>query len=71
LDTAERKRYNQEVKSKIKSSRNQFEILKSSFNGMVKKLLDMLKNHPNESLRFLSFRFNFNEYYTDAVEKKD
>lgn len=30
---------------------------------MVRKLLDMLRNHPNESLRFLSLGFNFNEYY--------
>lgn len=33
---------------------------------MVKKLLEMLKNHTNESLRFLSFRFNFNEYYSTS-----
>ncbi|RNA07269.1 gamma-tubulin complex component 3 -like protein [Brachionus plicatilis] len=63
MDNAERKRYHGEVKPKIRNAKNQLSILKNSFSEMVKNLLEALKNHPNESLRFLSFRFNFNEYY--------
>lgn len=63
FEAAERRRYNTEVRPKVKATKTQIALLKNSFTDMVKKLLEMLRNHHNESLRFLSFRFNFNEYY--------
>jgi gamma-tubulin complex component 3 len=63
IETSEKRRYNQEIRPEIKRAKNQASIIKTSFSDLVRKLLELLKNHHNESLRFLSFRFNFNEYY--------
>ena len=40
-----------------------------NFKDMLKRLLEMLKNHSSENLRFLSFQFNFIEYDTPKETK--
>jgi hypothetical protein len=51
LEMAERKRYGQDVKPKIKSSRNQFGILKISFN-VTRIIFDVDLKQKFENLLF-------------------
>ncbi|XP_013415922.1 gamma-tubulin complex component 3 homolog [Lingula anatina] len=47
----------------IPSMRAQVRVLAQSYQDMVQKFLLMLAGHADVSLRFLSFRLDFNEYY--------
>lgn len=51
------------LKNIIPSKRARFKVLSQSYQDMVKQFLVMLTYHKDVSLRFLSFRLDFNEHY--------
>ncbi|KAL5004454.1 hypothetical protein ScPMuIL_017910 [Solemya velum] len=51
------------LKTIIPSNRAQMVILAQSYQNMVQQFLKMLTIHQDVSLRFLSFRLDFNEHY--------
>ena len=50
-------------KKVISSTRSQLRVLAQSYQNMVQQFLSMLTGHSDISLRFLSFRLDFNEHY--------
>jgi len=47
----------------LSTARSQLRILQQSYQNMVQQFLIMLTSHSDVSLRFLSFRLDFNEHY--------
>eukprot|EP00057_Strongylocentrotus_purpuratus_P005521 XP_003731157.2 PREDICTED: LOW QUALITY PROTEIN: gamma-tubulin complex component 3 [Strongylocentrotus purpuratus] len=47
----------------LPSSKAQLKVLSQSYQDMVQKFLVMLTNHPDDSLRLLAVRLDFNEVY--------
>lgn len=64
-DEREKQRRAEFVQKTLKPARTQLKVLAQSYQEMLKKLLVMLASHVDESLRFLSFRLDFNEHYRD------
>ncbi|XP_060922876.1 gamma-tubulin complex component 3 [Limanda limanda] len=60
---AEEKRRIQEFQDTIPKMRSQFRILTDCYQGSVQQFLVLLMTSTDESLRFLSFRLDFNEHY--------
>ncbi|XP_035006256.1 gamma-tubulin complex component 3 isoform X1 [Hippoglossus stenolepis] len=59
----EEKRRIQEFQDTIPKMRSQFRILTDCYQGSVQQFLVLLMTSTDESLRFLSFRLDFNEHY--------
>ncbi|KAK3095374.1 hypothetical protein FSP39_013926 [Pinctada imbricata] len=57
------------LKNLIPSSRARFRVLSQSYQDMVQQFLVMLTTHQDVSLRFLSFRLDFNENYKSKEPK--
>ncbi|XP_070173338.1 gamma-tubulin complex component 3-like isoform X2 [Littorina saxatilis] len=51
------------LKNIIPSTRAQMTVLAQSYQDMVLRFLVMVTSHPDVSLRFLSFRLDFNQHY--------
>uniref|UniRef100_UPI00358EC143 gamma-tubulin complex component 3 isoform X2 n=1 Tax=Myxine glutinosa TaxID=7769 RepID=UPI00358EC143 len=67
--TAEEERQEKEKvqdfqKNFVPKNRSQLRILTQAFQAIVQKFLIMLASSTDESLRFLSFRLDFNEHYS-------
>ncbi|XP_021351512.1 gamma-tubulin complex component 3-like [Mizuhopecten yessoensis] len=62
-ETEEQHRRMAFLKKIIPNSRAQFKVLSQSYQDMVQQFLVMLTTHQDVSLRFLSFRLDFNEHY--------
>uniref|UniRef100_A0A8C7YE12 Tubulin gamma complex component 3 n=1 Tax=Oryzias sinensis TaxID=183150 RepID=A0A8C7YE12_9TELE len=60
---AEEKRRVQEFQGTIPKMRSQLQILTHFYQSIVQQFLVLLTTSPDESLRFLSFRLDFNEHY--------
>ncbi|XP_076435742.1 gamma-tubulin complex component 3 homolog [Babylonia areolata] len=60
---AERDRRATFLRSIIPSTRAQMTVLAQSYQDMVQRFLVMVTSHPDVSLRFLSFRLDFNQHY--------
>ncbi|XP_019959482.1 gamma-tubulin complex component 3 [Paralichthys olivaceus] len=60
---AEEKRRIQEFQETISKMRSQFRILTHCYQSSVQQFLVLLMTSSDESLRFLSFRLDFNEHY--------
>uniref|UniRef100_A0A8C4RB63 Tubulin gamma complex component 3 n=1 Tax=Eptatretus burgeri TaxID=7764 RepID=A0A8C4RB63_EPTBU len=50
-------------KNFVPKNRSKLRVLKQAFQAIVQKFLVMLASSTDESLRFLSFRLDFNEHY--------
>lgn len=60
---AEEKKRIQEFQETIPKMRSQFRILTHYYQSIVQQFLMLLMTSTDESLRFLSFRLDFNEHY--------
>ncbi|KAM4537970.1 gamma-tubulin complex component 3 isoform 2-T2 [Fundulus diaphanus] len=60
---SEEKRRIQEFQDTIPKMRSQLRILTHFYQSIVQQFLVLLMTSPDESLRFLSFRLDFNEHY--------
>uniref|UniRef100_A0A3P8UTE0 Tubulin gamma complex component 3 n=1 Tax=Cynoglossus semilaevis TaxID=244447 RepID=A0A3P8UTE0_CYNSE len=60
---AEHKKRIEEFQETIPKMRSQFRILAHFYQSIVQQFLVLLMTSPDESLRFLSFRLDFNEHY--------
>ncbi|XP_046887211.1 LOW QUALITY PROTEIN: gamma-tubulin complex component 3 [Hypomesus transpacificus] len=60
---AEEQRRVQDFQDTIPKMRSQLRILTHFYQGIVQQFLVLLMTSPDESLRFLSFRLDFNEHY--------
>ncbi|KAM9766639.1 gamma-tubulin complex component 3 [Menidia menidia] len=60
---AEEKRRIKEFQDTIPKMRSQLRILTHFYQSIVQQFLVLLMTSPDESLRFLSFRLDFNEHY--------
>uniref|UniRef100_A0A8C8FN79 Gamma-tubulin complex component n=1 Tax=Oncorhynchus tshawytscha TaxID=74940 RepID=A0A8C8FN79_ONCTS len=60
---AEENRRIQEFQETIPKMRSQLRILTHFYQGIVQQFLVLIMTSPDESLRFLSFRLDFNEHY--------
>ncbi|XP_069020151.1 gamma-tubulin complex component 3 homolog isoform X1 [Embiotoca jacksoni] len=60
---AEEKKRIQEFQETIPKMRSQFRILTHFYQSIVQQFLVLLMTSTDESLRFLSFRLDFNEHY--------
>ncbi|XP_033957275.1 gamma-tubulin complex component 3 [Pseudochaenichthys georgianus] len=60
---AEEKKRIQEFQETIPKMRSQFRILTHFYQNIVQQFLVLLMTSTDESLRFLSFRLDFNEHY--------
>ncbi|XP_047432979.1 gamma-tubulin complex component 3 [Mugil cephalus] len=60
---AEEKKRVQEFQETIPKMRSQLRILTHFYQSIVQQFLVLLMTSPDESLRFLSFRLDFNEHY--------
>ncbi|GFS13898.1 gamma-tubulin complex component [Elysia marginata] len=47
----------------IPSTRAKLQVLSTAYQDTAKQFLTMVASHPDESLRFLCFRLDFNEHY--------
>lgn len=65
----ERKRSVKFVDNIIPDTRAQLKVLSKSYQDMVQQFLMMLTSHQDVSLRFLSFRLDFNEHYKKREPK--
>lgn len=65
----ERKRSVKFVDNVIPDTRAQLKVLSKSYQDMVQQFLMMLTSHQDVSLRFLSFRLDFNEHYKKREPK--
>ncbi|KAM4537969.1 gamma-tubulin complex component 3 isoform 1-T1 [Fundulus diaphanus] len=63
---SEEKRRIQEFQDTIPKMRSQLRILTHFYQSIVQQFLVLLMTSPDESLRFLSFRLDFNEHYKGA-----
>ncbi|XP_008425059.1 gamma-tubulin complex component 3 isoform X1 [Poecilia reticulata] len=63
---AEEKRRIQEFQDTIPKMRSQLRILTHFYQSIVQQFLVLLMTSTDESLRFLSFRLDFNEHYRGA-----
>ncbi|XP_016533635.1 gamma-tubulin complex component 3 isoform X2 [Poecilia formosa] len=63
---AEEKRRIQEFQDTIPKMRSQLRILTHFYQSIVQQFLVLLMTSSDESLRFLSFRLDFNEHYRGA-----
>ncbi|XP_041358285.1 gamma-tubulin complex component 3 homolog [Gigantopelta aegis] len=66
----ESKRRAEFLKHVIPSTRAQLTVLAQSYQDMVQDFLQMLTSHQDVSLRFLSFRLDFNEHYRSSRQCK-
>lgn len=57
------------TQSVIPITRSKLRVLVQSYQKMVEQFLVMLTSHSDVSLRFLSFRLNFNEHYHTKASK--
>ncbi|CAC5369535.1 TUBGCP3 [Mytilus coruscus] len=57
------------LKQIIPSTRARLTVLSQSYQDMVKQFLVMVTTHQDVSLRFLSFRLDFNEHYKSKEPK--
>ncbi|KAL4219924.1 Gamma-tubulin complex component 3 [Mactra antiquata] len=69
LEEEERKRRIEFLKTVIPTTRPKFAVLAQSFQDMVQQFLVMVTSHQDVSLRFLSFRLDFNEHYKGREPK--
>lgn len=60
---AEIRRFHTIFKPQLKTIKSDLQIVKKAFRDAVLKFLQQLKSHPDITLRSLSFRLNFNEFY--------
>lgn len=60
---AEERRRTQDFQETIPKMRSQLRILTHFYQGIVQQFLVLLMTSTDESLRFLSFRLDFNEHY--------
>ncbi|XP_074520947.1 gamma-tubulin complex component 3 [Halichoeres trimaculatus] len=60
---AEEKKRIQEFQEMVQRTRSQFDSLSKCYQGTVQQFLVLLMTSSDESLRFLSFRLDFNEHY--------
>ncbi|XP_062303027.1 gamma-tubulin complex component 3 [Osmerus eperlanus] len=60
---AEEQKRVQDFQDTIPKMRSQLRILTHFYQGIVQQFLVLLMTSPDESLRFLSFRLDFNEHY--------
>jgi len=60
---AEVRRFHTILKPQLKTIKSDLLIVKKAFRDAVLKFLQQLKSHPDITLRSLSFRLNFNEFY--------
>lgn len=65
----ERKRSVKFIDNVIPDTRAQLKVLSKSYQDMVQQFLMMLTSHQDVSLRFLSFRLDFNEHYKKREPK--
>uniref|UniRef100_A0A665U2T0 Uncharacterized protein n=1 Tax=Echeneis naucrates TaxID=173247 RepID=A0A665U2T0_ECHNA len=66
---AEEKKRIQEFQETIPKMRSQLRILTHFYQSIVQQFLVLLMTSSDESLRFLSFRLDFNEHYRFAFEE--
>lgn len=52
------------VESEVASHRSEFVVLHDSFKDMIQEFMSKLNSHTEQNLRFLCFRLDFNEYYS-------
>lgn len=64
-EEAEEQRRIQNFKQSIPKMRSQLRILTHSYQSIVQQFLLLLMSSSDESLRFLSFRLDFNEHYRE------
>lgn len=60
---AEENKRRQQFGESVPKMRSQLRILTHFYQGIVQQFLVLLMTSPDESLRFLSFRLDFNEHY--------
>lgn len=65
----ERRRSVKFIDNVIPDTRAQLRVLSKSYQDMVQQFLMMLTSHQDVSLRFLSFRLDFNEHYKKREPK--
>ncbi|XP_052801228.1 gamma-tubulin complex component 3 homolog isoform X1 [Mya arenaria] len=63
MEEEERARRVEFLKTVIPSTRAKMAVLAQSYQDMVQQFLVMVTSHQDVSLRFLSFRLDFNEHY--------
>lgn len=69
MEEKERKRRVDFLKTVIPSTRAKLAVLAQSYQDMVQQFLIMVTSHQDVSLRFLSFRLDFNEHYKGKEPK--
>ncbi|KAL3847372.1 hypothetical protein ACJMK2_018287 [Sinanodonta woodiana] len=69
MEEEERHRKIEFLKEIIPSTRAKLAILAQSYQDMVQQFLAMVTSHDDVSLRFLSFRLDFNEHYKASDPK--
>ncbi|CAF0840506.1 unnamed protein product [Adineta steineri] len=67
---AEVRRFHTVFKPQLKTIKSELHIVKKAFRDAVLKFLQQLKSHPDITLRSLSFRLNFNEFYKVSYTSK-
>ncbi|CAF4040008.1 unnamed protein product [Rotaria sp. Silwood2] len=67
---AEIRRFHTVFKPQLKTIKSDLHIVKKAFRDAVLKFLQQLKSHPDITLRSLSFRLNFNEFYKVSYASK-
>ncbi|CAF4001074.1 unnamed protein product, partial [Rotaria magnacalcarata] len=67
---AEIRRFHTILKPQLKTIKSDLHIVKKAFRDAVLKFLQQLKFHPDITLRSLSFRLNFNEFYKVSYTSK-
>ncbi|XP_058473292.1 gamma-tubulin complex component 3 isoform X2 [Solea solea] len=65
----EEKRRIQEFQKSIPNLRSQFRVLTHFYQSIVQQFLVLLMTSTDESLRFLSFRLDFNEHYRSVTSQ--
>ncbi|CAM4898623.1 unnamed protein product [Rotaria socialis] len=70
MHDAEIRRFHTILKPQLKTIKSDLHIVKKAFRDAVLKFLQQLKFHPDITLRSLSFRLNFNEFYKVSYTSK-
>ncbi|CAH1785133.1 unnamed protein product [Owenia fusiformis] len=68
-EKAEKQRMKEFQRGFISSTAAKLRVLSQSYQDMVQQFLVMLQSHSDVSLRFLSFRLDFNEHYREKEPK--
>lgn len=55
----------------MSSFRAEISVYRETFKDLIKEFLDKLHSHPEQSLRFLRFRLDFNEFYSSLDSASD